>query len=63
MFNQIIRNALIEIGIKYCVLARVLGISDASLFRCLMSKSSVAEQARIAELIQQHGGGGDNDHS
>lgn len=63
MNNSKIRYALKETGIKYWELARLMGISDATLCRRLRDELPAEEQDQIVELIRQHGGGGNNGNS
>ena len=60
MNNVKIRTELKESGLKYWQLARIMGISDATLCRRLRDEIPAEEQDRIVELIRQHGGGGNN---
>lgn len=60
MKNIKIRKALKETGVKYWELARLMGISDATLCRRLRDEIPAEEQDQIVELIRQHGGGGNN---
>lgn len=62
MKNNRIRKELKERGIKYWELARIMGISDATLTRRLRDEIPAEEQDRIIELIRQHGGGVEHDN-
>ena len=57
MNNVKIRNELKNSGVKYWELARIMGISDATLCRRLRDEIPAEEQAHICELIRQHSGG------
>lgn len=61
MNNQKIRDELKESGVKYWELARLLGVSDATLCRRLRDELPAEEQDRIVKLIRQHGGGREHD--
>ena len=61
MNNAIIRNELKRTGLKYWQLARILGISDATLCRRLRDELPDEEQRKICQLINQHCGGIDHD--
>ena len=52
--NIRIRSALMNSGMKYCVLAELLGISDSSLSRKLRKELPNDEQERIVNLIREH---------
>ena len=62
MNNVKIRKALKETGVKYWELARLMGISDATLCRRLRDEIPAEEQDQIVELIRQHGGGESNEN-
>lgn len=61
MENKRIRKELKERGVKYWELARIMGISDATLTRRLRNEIPEEEQDRIIKLIRKHGGGGEHD--
>lgn len=52
--NERIRSALRASGMKYYVLAELLGISDFSLSRKLRKELPDDEQERIISLIREH---------
>ena len=58
MNNKKIRKALKETGVKYWELARIMGISDATLCRRLRDEIPAEEQDKIVKLIREHGGDG-----
>ena len=58
MNNNLIRKTLKESGVKYWELARLMGISDATLTRRLRDEIPAEEQKHIAEMIREHSRGG-----
>ena len=65
MNNVKIRTELKKRGLKYWELARIMGISDATLCRRLRDEIPAGEQEKIVKLIRQRaikGGGGENDN-
>ena len=52
--NKLIRIKLVETGMKYWELARMLGKSDATLSRMLRQEIPVNEQNRIAAMIEEY---------
>lgn len=63
MNNKKIRKALKDTGVKYWELARLMGISDATLCRRLRDEIPAEEQDKIVKLIREHGGGGEHGNS
>ena len=61
MNNTMIRTELKRTGLKYWELARILGISDATLCRRLRDELPDEEQRKICQLINQRRGGANND--
>ena len=65
MNNEKIRTELKKRGLRYWELARIMGISDATLCRRLRDEIPEDEQEKIVKLIRQRarkGGGGENDN-
>ena len=61
MNNKKIRTELKKQGLRYWELARIMGISDATLCRRLRDEIPAEEQEKIVKLIRQHSGGGEHD--
>lgn len=57
MKNKRIREALKENSVKYWELARIMGISDATLTRRLRDELPAEEQERIIKMIRENNGG------
>ena len=53
MNNTRIRNALFQNNTKYWQLARIMGVSEATLSRRLRDELPDDEQARIVRLIER----------
>ncbi len=54
MNNSMIRMKLITTGLKYWQLARILGISEMTLYRRLREELPEDEQVRICTLIDEY---------
>lgn len=62
MNNLKIRMKIIETGIKYYELDRILGISEPTRCRMLRNELSEEEQNRICELIDEYAEKGGQNH-
>lgn len=62
MTNQKIRIKLIEKGLKYYQLDKILGISEPTRCRMLRNELPEAEQDRICKLIDEYVEQGGREH-
>ena len=62
MNNLKIRIKLMENGMKYYELDRILGVSEPTRCRMLRNELPEAEQDRICKLIDEHVKNGGQDH-
>ena len=53
MNNSRVRNALFQNDLKYWQLARILGVSEATLSRKLRTELPADEQDRIVRMIEK----------
>ena len=54
MTNKRIRKKMIDSGLKQWELAKLMGISEATMYRKLREELSEAEQDRIIKLIEEN---------
>lgn len=61
MNNVLIRTSMFQHNLRMFELARILDVSETTLYRKLREELPEAEQNRIVQLIEQSGGD-ENDH-